>query len=166
MNRQTKLLTYGGLFTAAALVFGYIEMLIPIPFPIPGMKLGLANVAILAVLYYLGEKEALVIDILRVTLSSILFGNPQMFFFSIAGALASIIVMIGLKKTKKFGIIGVSVAGGVAHNAGQILVAIWVMGTSAIIYMLPALALFGIVTGILVGVTGGLVADRLPKTDK
>lgn len=150
-----------GVLTALAMIFSYIESLIPIPLPVPGIKLGVANIAIITVMYAVGVKEALIINSIRITLTAILFGNLNSFIFSMAGGMLSILVMIILMKTKQFSMTGVSVAGGVAHNIGQIIAAILVMGSSAIVYYLPVLMISGIVTGVIVGIVGAMVTRRV-----
>lgn len=161
MQKNTVQITLGGVLTALAMIFSYIESMIPIPVPIPGIKLGIANIAIITVLYVLGSRQAVLINLLRITLTAVLFGNFNSFLFSMAGGIFSLAVMILLKHMKAFSIIGVSVAGGVCHNMGQITAAVFLMNTSAIYYYLPVLLVAGIITGIVIGVAGGLVIQRV-----
>lgn len=161
MQKNTVQITLGGVLTALALIFSYIESMIPIPVPIPGIKLGVANIAIITVLYVLGSRQAVLINLLRITLTAVLFGNFNSFLFSMAGGILSLAVMILLKHMKVFSIIGVSVAGGVCHNIGQITAAVFLMNTTAIYYYLPALLVAGIITGIVIGMVGGLVIQRV-----
>lgn len=161
MQKNTVQITLGGVLTALAMIFSYIESMIPIPVPIPGIKLGIANIAIITVLYVLGSRQAVLINLLRITLTAVLFGNFNSFLFSMAGGIFSLAVMILLKHMKAFSIIGVSVAGGVCHNIGQITAAVFLMNTSAIYYYLPVLLVAGIITGIVIGVAGGLVIQRV-----
>ena len=132
-----------------------------IPLPVPGVKLGIANIAIISVLYLLGSGQALLVNLLRITLTAVLFGNFNSFLFSMAGGMLSLLVMVILKKSGHFSIVGVSVAGGVFHNVGQITVAVFLMDTTAIYYYLPVLLIFGIVTGIIIGLMGGYVTQRV-----
>ena len=118
---RTKKIALGGILTALAMIFSYIESLIPIPLPVPGVKLGIANIAIISVLYLLGSGQALLVNLLRITLTAVLFGNFNSFLFSMAGGMLSLLVMVLLKKSGHFSIVGVSVAGGVFHNVGQFL---------------------------------------------
>mgnify|MGYP002224179541 CR=1 FL=1 len=118
---------YFGMFLALSLIFSYVETLIPISFGIPGIKLGLANIVTVTALYYAGTKEAFVLAILRNILTGFLFGNLFAIFYSIAGSCFSILIMHLLKKRGSFSVIGVSIAGGVFHNIGQLLVAMLVV---------------------------------------
>ena len=121
----------------------------------------MANIDIIPTMYVIVNREALVINVIRIALTAALFGNLNSFLFSIAGGLLSFAVMVVLKRTKLFSIVGVSVAGGVFHNVGQIIAAIFIMDTGAIIYYLPVLAVAGIITGIIVGIVSALVAKRV-----
>ena len=112
MKKNSRLVAFCGIFTALAMIFSYVEMLLPISIGVPGAKLGLANIAVLVVLYVAGGRTAFCVDILRIVLTSILFGNMAAFIFSISGGMLSIIVMILLKKSGRFSMLGVSVAGG------------------------------------------------------
>lgn len=161
MKIKASDITIGGVMAALAMIFAYIESLIPIPVPIPGIKLGVANIAIIAVLYVLGSREAVIINFMRITLTAVLFGNFNSFLFSIAGGMLSLTVMIALKHTKKFSIVGVSVAGGAAHNIGQVTAAVFLMDTAAIYYYLPVLLIAGVVTGVVIGIVGGIVTQRV-----
>ena len=163
MSNRTKKITMCGLMTALAMIFSYIESLIPIPVPIPGIKLGIANMAVIVVMFTIGYSEAVLVDILRVVLTSMMFGNFNSFLFSISGAVLSIVVMGILKKTDKFSEVGISVAGGVMHNAGQIIAAVFIMETSAIAYYLPVLMISGIITGIVIGIVAALIIRRVEK---
>ena len=154
---RTKKIALGGILTALAMIFSYIESLIPIP----GVKLGIANIAIISVLYLLGSGQALLVNLLRITLTAVLFGNFNSFLFSMAGGMLSLLGMVVLKKSGHFSIVGVSVAGGVFHNVGQITAAVFLMDTTAIYYYLPVLLIFGIVTGIIIGLMGGYVTQRV-----
>lgn len=161
MNKRTRTVALCGVMTALAMIFSYVESLIPIPVPVYGVKLGVANIAIITVMYAIGNKEALIINCIRITLTAVLFGNFNSFIFSMAGGLLSFVVMVILKRTKTFSIIGVSVAGGVFHNVGQIIAAIFIMETGAIIYYLPVLVAAGIITGIIIGIVSAQVAKRV-----
>ena len=108
---------YFGVFTALALIFSYVETLIPINFGIPGVKLGLANLVIVIALYKMKLTEVYLLSVVRVLLSGFIFGNYFSIIYSLAGGLLSLTVMALLKKSKGFSVMGISVAGGVFHNA-------------------------------------------------
>lgn len=149
------------MLVALAFIFSYIESLIPVPVPIPGVKLGLANLVVVTALYTLGAKAAFILSIVRILLVAMTFGNMSTLLFSIAGAILSCIVMILLHKSGKFSLIGVSLAGGIMHNVGQILVAMFVVHNVRMIYYLPFLLISGVVTGIAIGIVAGLIVRHL-----
>lgn len=151
-----------GLLTALALVLSWLESLLP-PLGVPGVKLGLPNLAIVFALYRLGFRDACVISLVRVMLVTLLFGNGAALAYSIAGAALSLSLMGLLKKTGKFSSVGVSVAGGVAHNAGQILVAMALLETSRLAWYLPVLWVSGTIAGVLVGLVSGELVRRVPE---
>lgn len=161
INKSTKMIAFCGVMTALTMIFSYIESMIKLPLPVPGLKLGVANIAVITILYVVGWKEAVIVNIVRIALTAMLFGNLNSFLFSIAGGLISLLVMIILKRTEMFSVIGVSVAGGVFHNIGQIAAAIVIMETNAIIYYLPVLLVTGVATGSVIGIAGGLVTKRV-----
>ena len=142
-----KKIPYYGLFAALAILMGYVEMLFPMPIPIPGVKLGLANVIIIIMMYFMDTKSAFFVSLVRVFLSGLLFAGFAGLLYSLAGAMLSFAVMALLKKTGKFSIIGVSLAGGVFHNLGQILVAMLVLETAEIGYYMIILTLTGTLAG-------------------
>jgi len=163
--KPSKIARYG-LFTALALVLSYLESLLP-PLGVPGVKLGLPNLAVVFALYRLGFRDACAISLARVALVTLLFGNGAALAYSLAGAVLSLAVMGLLWKMGKFSSVGVSVAGGVAHNAGQILVAMALLETSRLAWYLPVLWVSGTVAGVLVGVVAGVLVERVPdKTEK
>ncbi len=153
-SSKAKKAAFYGMFVALAFVFSYIEVLIPFSVGIYGVKLGLANIVVLTVLYAMGVKEAFVISCIRIILVGFTFGNMAGILYSIAGGLLSWLVMCICKKGKAFSIIGVSVAGGISHNIGQIAVAIVVLQTKSIAYYLPVLLIAGTITGLVVGLLG------------
>lgn len=156
---------YFGMFTALALIFSYVESLIPISFGIPGVKLGLANLATVVILYRMGFREGLLLSVTRVVLAGFMFGNMFSIVYSLAGGIVSLCVMAFLKRTDKFSVIGVSVAGGVSHNIGQLLVAVAVLESMSITNYLPVLVLAGLVTGFVIGVISSEVMKRLVKIE-
>ena len=161
MKKNNKRIAICGVFTALALIFGYIEALIPIPIEIPGVKLGIANIAIIAVIYIVGDTEAIIVNFLRIVLTGILFGSFYSFMFSLVGGMLSVLLMILVKKTKKLSMVGVSIIGGVSHNVGQIVAAVFLMDSVAIALYLPVLIVAGVVTGIVIGLVGQLVTKRI-----
>ena len=152
---------YFGVFTALALMFSYIETMIPIQFGVPGIKLGLANIMIVIMLYKSSAKEALLLSIVRIMLSGFLFGNLSSIIYSIAGGVLSLGIMTLLKKQGGFSVIGVSVAGGVSHNVGQLIVAMLVVETYQVGYYFPVLLVAGVLTGLGIGVASQEVLKRI-----
>lgn len=152
---------YFGVFTALALIFSYVESLIPIQLGIPGVKLGLANLIIVIALYKMRLSEVFLLSIVRILLSGFLFGNYFSILYSLAGGLLSLAVMALLKKTGDFSVMGISMAGGVFHNVGQLVVAMMVVETFSVGYYLPVLLVAGLMTGFLIGVAAGEMLKRL-----
>lgn len=152
------------MLVALAFVFGWLESMVPNPLEAiaPGIKLGLANIVVLVALYCLGALPALAISLLRVVLSAFTFGSLTMMFYSLSGALLAYFVMFLLKKSGHFSPVGVSTAGGVAHNIGQILIAMLTLGSN-LLYYLPFLLVGGILSGIVIGLLGALVLLRLKR---
>ena len=144
--------SYLGMFLALALVFSYAENLIPFFCGVPGMKLGLTNAVILLVLYTLGTRDAYIISVLRVLLAGFLFGNAFSIIYSLAGGILSLTVMCLLKKTGRLHPVTISVCGGIFHNLGQIIVAVFVVENLYLFGYFPFLFVGGGVTGFLIGV--------------
>lgn len=158
---STKRIALLGLFLALALILGYIEFLIPFDFGIPGIKLGLGNAMILLALYLLGGREAFVLQLMRILLSGLLFGTMLSTLYSLSGGLLSFGVMVALKRTKRFQVISVSIAGGVSHNLGQLLVAGLIVENLHLFYYAPVLLFSGLATGALIGIIAGELIRRL-----
>lgn len=154
---------YFGLLLGLAILFGYVEGLLPPPVPMPGVKLGLANVVIVSMLYLTGFREALLISILRVVIIGILFGNVFSIVYGLAGALLSLTVMALLKRVNRFSVIGVSAAGGWSHGAGQMIVACLILKGFPWQWYLPVLMLSGLFTGILTGAVNYLILPRIRR---
>ncbi|MBQ2258513.1 MAG: Gx transporter family protein [Lachnospiraceae bacterium] len=154
---MAKRVAYCAMLSALAMIFGYVEALIPVNFGIPGVKLGLANLVIVVALYLLPTHQVLFIQIARIILVSFLFGNLSMMIYSLAGGLLSFLVMSLLKKAGGFSVIGVSIAGGVTHNIGQLIVAILVVQNMKIAYYASVLMIAGLITGGLIG----MLAQRI-----
>lgn len=151
------------LMAALAFIFSYIEVLIPFSIGIPGIKLGIANLVIIIALYYLGAKYAFTINIIRVLMAGLLFNGLFGALYSLAGALLSMFVMVLLKKTELFSIIGISMAGGVAHNLGQILVASFLISNIKIFIYFPVLIISGVISGSIIGILSHFILQKLPK---
>lgn len=161
MRRNVKLV-YMAISVSVAMILSYIESLVPLNIGIPGAKLGLANAAVSAVLYILGGKEAVCVSLVRVVLSSVLFGNAFSLLYSVAGAVLSLLGMLLLKKTNKFSVVGVSALGGVLHNVGQLTVAVLVTETAGLMYYAPLLIAAGVIAGVCMGALSATVIKRLP----
>lgn len=164
MKPATKKIAVLGLCTAVALILAYVESMLPPLFTaVPGIKIGLPNIIIVFVLYRFGLKEAAVVSLIRMLAVSFMFGNMMALVYSLAGAFLSMLVMVLLKRLNFLSVIGVSVAGGVFHNVGQILAAMVFLGTAELGYYLIVLAITGTVSGIFVGLCGGIIVKRIPK---
>lgn len=142
---------YLGLFAAVAIIFGYVESLVPFFAGIPGIKLGLANLAVLFILEKYTWKEAALVSIVRIFVIGFLFGNMFSILYSLAGASLSLAVMTFMKSKSGFSILGISVAGGVSHNVGQLITAVLIVENASFLYYAPALLVSGVVTGLLIG---------------
>ena len=153
---------YAGLLAALALIFSYIEVLIPFAPGIPGVKLGIANLVIIVSLYYLGSRYAFAVNMVRVFIAGLLFTGVFGMLYSLAGALLSFFIMAALKRTGLFSITGVSMAGGTAHNLGQIIVAAVVIGNAKVFAYFPILIFSGLVSGAVIGILAYLILKRLP----
>ncbi len=166
--KKTVKITFLGLFTAVALVLSFLETFIPNMLPIPGFKLGLANFAVLLALYLFGFKEAVIVDVCRIILAALLFGNFFSFWYALTGAAFALVIELIIKKTDKFSPIGVSVFGAIFHNLGQFLVAVIILKSFGILYYLPFTLLFCVLSGVLNGYLVLILKDRLKflkKTD-
>ena len=159
---MAKKVSLYGILVSLAFIASYIEVLIPFNFHIPGMKLGLANIAVLIALYTGGTKAGITVSIIRIILVGLTFGNPYSAIYGLSGGVMSLAVMIALKKTDFFGVMGVSMAGGVAHNLGQLLCAMILLKLPAVFTYLSYLMLVGTVTGALIGIIDEEVLKRLP----
>lgn len=162
MKIKPKSIALLGICAALAMVLSYVESFIPVSFAVPGIKLGLANIAVIFALYKLGAKEAVLVSLVRIVWIAILFGNVLTLAYSIAGAALSLTLMILLKRADRFSVVGVSVVGGIMHNTGQILVAMLIMETAQIVYYLPVLCISGIAAGVAVGAVSALLVKRVP----
>lgn len=152
---------YFGVFTALALIFSYVETLIPVNLGIPGVKLGLANLIIVVALYKMRLSEAYLLSVVRVFMAGFIFGNYFSIIYSLAGGLLSLTVMALLKKWGGFSLQGISIAGGVFHNIGQLIVAAVVVETFSVTYYFPVLLVAGLLTGLVIGIVAEMMLKRL-----
>ena len=162
MRNQARKIAFLGLCTAVAMVFAWVESLLPpVVAAVPGIKLGLPNIAIIFILYRFGWKEAAAVSLTRIIAVSLLFGNPMTMAYSLAGGFLSLTVMAVLRKWNILSIVGVSVAGGVLHNVGQILMAMLLLDTAELGYYMIVLAVTGTVSGVFIGLCGGFAVKRI-----
>ncbi|MCI7147296.1 MAG: Gx transporter family protein [Candidatus Fimisoma sp.] len=159
---RTKKLALSAILAALAMILSYVEAMVPMPVPIPGIKLGLANLVILLAIYRLGFKYALAINCIRIFVTGLLFTGAFGILYSLAGGLLSLLVMYLLYRTGIFSMVGVSMAGGVAHNLGQLLTACLIMSNIRLMSYFAVLLFAGMGSGILMGIVAWLVCQRLP----
>jgi heptaprenyl diphosphate synthase len=163
-NRKTgKQVAVYGMLISLAFIFSYLEAIIPIPIPIPGVKLGLANLVTMVGLYTVGVGGTAAVSLIRIVLVGCTFGNLFSMVYGLAGGVLSLVLMIFFKKTNWFGQVGVSIIGGIGHNIGQLTVAALVTETAGVFYYLPFLMAAGVAAGGLIGLLGGLVTERIQK---
>lgn len=148
MKRKTVIL---GFLLAVAMILSYMESVLPLSIGIPGVKLGLPNLVAVLLLYLYGGRDAFVVNLLRILLSGFLFGNFASMIYSLSGAVCSFFIMLLFRRLKIFSVVGVSIGGGVFHNIGQLLVAMFVVETYAPLFYLPYLLIAGTLTGFLIG---------------
>lgn len=162
MSQKNKNIAMLGVCAGVALVLAYAEALLPPLYAaVPGIKLGLPNIAIIFILYRMGLREAAAVSFVRIVVVSLLFGNPMTFAYSMAGATLSLLAMALLRRWDRFSIVGVSVVGAVLHNVGQILTAMFLLGTAELGYYLIVLTFTGTISGIFVGLCGALTVKRV-----
>lgn len=161
MRKRTLKLTTLALTISFAMVLSYIESRIPAFVAIPGIKVGLANIAVIFTLYKLGVKEAITVSIIRVLLVSMLFGSPVSMIYSISGAVLSLLAMVILKKLTPLSEVAISVTGGVMHNVGQIAAASFMLSTNVVVYYLPFLLVSGSIAGIVVGIVSAILVKKV-----
>ena len=163
---MSKKVAMTGMFVALAMIFSYVEVLIPINLGIPGMKLGLANLVVVVTLYVLGVKTAFAVSIIRIILVSMTFGSLSAMLYSMAGGLLSFAGMVLFKKIRALSVVGVSVIGGVLHNAGQVIVAMAVLENVMLVSYFPPLMIAGTITGALIGIVSSNVIPRVKPVMK
>ena len=162
-NNNIKSIALFGIMTSLAIVFGYLEHLIPLPIGAYGIKLGLANLAVVVLLYTMNAPAAFAVNMLRIILCSILFGTFTSFWYSLIGGLLSFAIMLIIKATKKFSPMGISICGAIAHNIGQTAVAVILMEEFKIAIYLPILIIVGTLTGALIGIIAIPVIKQIDK---
>lgn len=167
MKLATKQLTLCAVLTALALALSYTENLLPLSLavPLPGVKLGLANIVTVFALYALGPAQALMILLARCVLGSLFAGNLNALLFSLFGGLLSMLTMIALYRCRFLSLYGVSIAGAAAHNCGQVAAAILTLGSDAPLYYLPFLLAVSLLTGAVTGFAAGLLFRALRNTN-
>ncbi len=159
-NRSRKITTFA-LTVSVAMLLSYIESRVPAFVAIPGIKVGLANIAVIFTLYKFGARAAVTVSIIRVILVATLFGTPVSFIYSVSGAVLSLVLMILLRKLTPLTEVAISVTGGVAHNIGQIAAASFMLSTNVVLYYLPFLLVSGTIAGIVVGVAAAVLIKRI-----
>ncbi len=160
-SKSARTVALYGMLIALAFVFSYIESLIPIPIPVPGVKIGLANLVNVVGLYTVGAAGTAAVGLVRIVLVGFTFGNTFSMIYGLAGGALSLLVEIIAKRSGIFGCMGVSVLGGIFHNIGQLAVAAFVTRTAGVFTYLPVLAVSGIIAGTLIGILGGLIVERI-----
>lgn len=150
-----------GMLIALAFVFSYVEAMIPLPVFVPGMKLGLANLVSVVGLYSVGLAGTALVAMVRIVLVGFTFGNTFSMLYGLAGGTASMAVMILARKSGWFSPVGVSILGGIFHNAGQLIIAALVVRTTGVFVYFPALLASGVITGTVIGLLGGWIVERI-----
>ena len=155
-----------GMLIGLACIFSYVEAMIPLPIPVPGVKLGLANLVIIVGLYTIGIKGTVAVSLIRIVFVGFTFGNASSMIYGLAGGMVSLLLMILFQKLNWFSQVGVSIIGGIGHNIGQLSVAALITQTAGVFYYLPFLMAAVVVAGALIGLLGGLVTERVQKVMK
>ena len=162
MGLGKSVITLTAMLAGLALIFSYIEAILPFQPGIPGVKLGLANLVVLVALYRLGPRYAIAVNVVRVLMAGLLFTGLFGMVYSMAGSLVSFLVMYLCFRSGLFSVIGVSLAGGVAHNFGQLAVAAFIVSTARIFLYFPVLLFSGMAAGIVVGIGAYILIGRIP----
>lgn len=167
MKLTTRQLTLCAVLTAMALALSYLENFFPLSLaiPIPGIKLGLANIVTVFALYALGPAQALMILLARCLLGAVFAGNMNALIFSLMGGITAMLVEIGLSRVKQLSVYGVSVGGAAAHNCGQVMAAVLTLGNGAPLYYLPVLLGVSLFTGALTGLIAACLFRSLSHTN-
>lgn len=162
-DKSTVRIATMGMMLCISLALSYVESLIPFNFGVPGIKLGLANLCTVILLYMFGPVDAITVSVLRVILAGFMFGNLQSIIFSLVGAILSFAVMVMIKRFDVFGIGGVSALGAIMHNVGQCIVAALIVSNYRVTYYMPFLLISGVITGTVIGYIAGLIIPILKK---
>ena len=163
MKHSAKTVAFLGMCTAVAMIFAWVEsQLPPLVAAVPGVKMGLPNIAIIFILYRFSWKEAAAVSFVRIVAVSLIF-NPATLPYSLAGGFLSLTAMAILHKLDFLSVVGVSVAGGVLHNVGQILMAMLLLDTAELGYYLIILTVTGTISGVFVGLCGAFGVKRIPR---
>lgn len=160
-RNKTKHIAVSAVLASLGLIFSYIEAIMPFSIGIQGVKLGIANLVVIIALYTLGKSYAFSINVIRIIVAGLLFNGLFGALYSLAGACISFLVMLLLKKINLFSIVGVSMAGGVAHNVGQLLVAAVIISNIKIFLYFPVLLFSGMITGIIIGIVAYYILKRI-----
>lgn len=162
---NVKKLSEIALMVTLALIFSYVEAIIPYNPGIPGIKLGIANIVAIIALYKFSWREAVTVNAIRIIIAGLLFNGVFGAIYSMAGSLVSLLGMVILKKTKLFSVAGVSMAGGVLHNVGQLLVAAFIIEDVRIFFYFPVLLFSGLIAGLAIGIAADIILRRLKITE-
>ena len=162
-DNHTKRIATAAVLATLALMFSYLETLIPLSVTMPGVKLGIANLVVLIALYKLDFRYAFAINLVRIVISGLLFSGVFGMIYSLAGGMLSLLVMWILKKTNLFSIVGVSMAGGVFHNIGQLLIASALVSDLRMFLYLPILMFSGLASGIIIGILCHFILQKTPN---
>ena len=162
-EKKTANIALYGLLIALAMVFGFVESLIPLPVPVPGMKIGLANLVTMVGLELAGIRGTVCVTLLRVVLTGLTFGNPYSMLYGLSGSFVSLAVMAAAKRYRLFSRVGISILGGVFHNVGQLVFAAFLVQTAGVFVYLPALLIAGCAAGAVIGLVRGLLSERLSR---
>ena len=161
-GENTRRLAFGAMFTALALIFSYVEFLLPLPVPVPGIQLGLANLVIIIAIYRMSFKYAFTINCVRIVASGLLFSGVFGMLYSFAGGILSLVVMYVLYRTGRFSMVGISMAGGVMHNLGRLFTGCLVVSSVSLMSYFAVLLFSGLISGILIGIMAYNIEKRLP----
>ena len=164
-NTKSKKVALYGMMVALAMVLSFLESLLPAFVAIPGVKLGLTNLVVMVALYKMRQFDALIINVIRIILVGLTFGNAFSMLYSLSGGTFSFLVMwitYRAGEKKAFSPVGIGAAGGVAHNIGQIIVAAFVLKSTGVYFYLPVLMISGLIAGVVIGMVSGMVVKRLP----
>ena len=165
-KQRARTVALYGILIALAMIMSFVEALIPIPMPVPGVKLGLANLVTIVGLYLIGIPGTIFVTVLRVVLIGLSFGNPYSMIYGLSGSLLSLFVMALAKRYQWFSMTGISILGGVFHNIGQVTFAALVVQTMGVYVYLPTLLTAGCIAGAIIGILGGILTDRLRNFTK